>query len=113
MFNDRITSAFWATKTNANTPDTYKAPEQGFLGACLAGRPYWYNSPSYPSDRHHFDISGLALGDDLPDVIILFGHRERQGLPQCDVLCSRYGIRGLLFITVICGSGSWSQVSPD
>ena len=76
VFNDRIVSAFWASKTNANTPDAFSAPEQGFLGACLAGRPYWYYRPSYPLDRRHFDISGLASGDGLPAVVILFGHRE-------------------------------------
>ena len=85
MFNDRIVSAFWATKNNANTPDTFKAPEQGFLGACLAGRPYWYYRPSYPLDRWHFNISGLASGKDLPDVAILFGYRELQWQPLLEV----------------------------
>ena len=74
--NDRIVSAFWATKTNANTPDTFRAPEQGFLGACLAGRPHWFYGPAFPSERHHFDVSHLPSGDDLPAVIVLFVHRQ-------------------------------------
>ena len=76
VFNDRIVSAFWGLKTNGNTPDTFKALEQGNLGACLGGQPYWFMGPSYPVGRYHYDISKYDSGLQLPAVIVLFGQRE-------------------------------------
>ena len=76
VFNDRISSAFWTIKTNGNTPDTFKALEQGTLGACLGGQPYYFFGPSYPVGRYHYDISAYTSGADLPSVAVLFGQRE-------------------------------------
>ncbi|WVR06111.1 hypothetical protein IAU60_003141 [Kwoniella sp. DSM 27419] len=73
VFNDRISSAFYTIKTNGNTPDTFKALEQGNLGACLGGQPYWFFEPSYPVARYHFDLSSVADGSQLPHVVVLFG----------------------------------------
>ncbi|WVQ61901.1 uncharacterized protein L199_000034 [Kwoniella botswanensis] len=73
VFNDRISSAFYTIKTNGNTPDTFKALEQGNLGAMLGGQPYWFFTPSYPVARYHFDISSMDSGEDLPHVVVLFG----------------------------------------
>ncbi|OCF38962.1 hypothetical protein I317_07256 [Kwoniella heveanensis CBS 569] len=75
VFNDRISSAFYTIKTNGNTPDTFKALEQGNLGSALGGQPYWFFEPSYPVARYHFDLSksGIESGDDLPHVVVLFG----------------------------------------
>ncbi|WVQ82532.1 hypothetical protein IAT38_004661 [Cryptococcus sp. DSM 104549] len=75
VFNDRISSAFWTIKTNGNTVDTFKSLEQGTLGACLGGQPYWFFEPSYPVGRYHFDLvkAGVTDGSQLPHVIVLFG----------------------------------------
>lgn len=73
VFNDRITSIYYSTKLNANTPDTFKSVEQGTLGAFLAGQPYYYFGAAYPTGRPHFDVSGT---EELPSVAIFFAHRE-------------------------------------
>ncbi|KAI0186704.1 Asparaginase/glutaminase [Xylaria flabelliformis] len=72
VFNDRITSIFYSTKTNANTPDTFKAIEQGNLGVFLAGQPFYYFGASYPTGRPYFDVTNTT---ELPPVIILYGHQ--------------------------------------
>lgn len=72
-FNDRLTSIFYSTKLDANTPDTFKSLEQGTLGAFLAGQPYFYFAPALPTNRPYFDVADTTV---LPSVIILFGHRE-------------------------------------
>ncbi|KAK1655830.1 Asparaginase/glutaminase [Colletotrichum phormii] len=71
-FNDRITSIYYSTKVNANTPDTFKALEQGNLGAFLAGQPYCFFDAAYPTGRPHFDVTGVT---ELPSVIIVYGHQ--------------------------------------
>ncbi|KAK3356352.1 Asparaginase/glutaminase [Lasiosphaeria hispida] len=71
-FNDRITSIYYSTKTNANTPDTFKAIEQGNVGAFLGGQPYFYYSPSLPTGRPYFDVANIT---ELPAVAILYGHQ--------------------------------------
>ncbi|KAF4974024.1 hypothetical protein FZEAL_9044 [Fusarium zealandicum] len=71
-FNDRITSIFYSTKLDANTPDTFKSLEQGNLGAFLAGQPFYYFGAAYPTGRPHFDITNTT---ELPSVVILYGHQ--------------------------------------
>jgi L-asparaginase len=71
--NDRLTSVYYSTKTKANTPDTFKALEQGFLGNFLGGQPHYYFGASQPTGKHWFDTSNIT---DLPPVTILYGHRE-------------------------------------
>ena len=41
VLNDRIGSARFSTKTNATTLDTFKAPEEGYLGVIVGGKPYF------------------------------------------------------------------------
>jgi L-asparaginase len=72
-FNDRIMSIYYSTKTNANTPDTFKAIEQGNVGVFLAGQSYFYWGASFPNGRPHFDVAKVA---ELPLVVILYGYRE-------------------------------------
>ncbi len=71
--NDRLTSIYYSTKLDANTPDTFKALEQGNLGVFLAGQPYYYFDAAFPTNRPHFDVTNTTI---LPSVIILYGHRE-------------------------------------
>ncbi|KAL5322799.1 hypothetical protein ACEPPN_010776 [Leptodophora sp. 'Broadleaf-Isolate-01'] len=71
-FNDRITSIYYSIKLNANTPGTFKALEQGNLGAFLAGQPYYFFGPSYPTGRPHFNVANTT---ELPSVVILYGHQ--------------------------------------
>lgn len=39
VLNDRIGAARFVTKTNATTLDTFKAPEEGYLGVIVSGKP--------------------------------------------------------------------------
>lgn len=75
VFNDRISSIYYSSKTNANTPDTFKSIEQGSLGAFLAGQPYYFFEPALPTGRPNFNVTGTNITA-LPSVIILYGHRK-------------------------------------
>jgi len=72
-FNDRITSVYYSTKTNANTPDTFKAIEQGNVGVFLGGQPFFYYGASLPTGRPFFNVTETK--GDLPAVVILYGHQ--------------------------------------
>ncbi|KAI0148417.1 Asparaginase/glutaminase [Xylariaceae sp. FL1272] len=102
-FNDRITSIYYSTKVNANTPDTFKALEQGNLGAFLAGQPYYFFGPSYPIGRPHFDVTNTT---ELPSVIILYGHQGFDASLMYAAVAN--GAKGL----VILGPGA-AQLSPS
>lgn len=83
VLNDRIASAYYSQKTEANTLDTFKAYEQGvgphcrdemyilimqFLGGFLNYRPFFYYPASQPTFKQTFDISGV---EELPQVDLL------------------------------------------
>ncbi|KAI0022811.1 Asparaginase/glutaminase [Xylariomycetidae sp. FL0641] len=103
VFNDRITSIYWTTKLDANTPDTFKAPEQGNLGVFLAGQPFYYYAPAYPTGRPYFDVAGTT--EVLPSVITLYGHQGFDASLMYAAVAN--GARGL----VILGPGA-AQLSP-
>jgi L-asparaginase len=93
------------TKTNANMVDTFKAVEQGFLGAFENIKPFFYWPPARPVGYQHFDISALAAEDGLPEVDILYGHQALQpGLVQAAV---DLGAKGLVVSGM--GAGSWTK----
>ncbi|WP_419872806.1 type II asparaginase [Candidatus Pristimantibacillus sp. PTI5] len=70
VFNDRIGSARFISKTSSWATDTFKSLEQGFLGDIVAGKVRFYQQPlikhTYQTD---FDISELSA---LPKVDILY-----------------------------------------
>ncbi len=104
-FNDRINSAFWATKTNANTVDTFKAVEQGFLGTFLNNDVEFFFPPVRPNGYHYFDISNVTDASQIPEVVILYSY---QGL---DPELVRYAVeeRGAKGIVLAgSGAGSWT-----
>lgn len=102
--NDRIGSAWYTTKSNANMLDTFKAVEQGFLGFFLNIKPFFYFQPSLPIGKHYFNISTAAL-DALPQVDVLFGH---QGLdPALAGAAVASGAKGLVLAGM--GAGSWTK----
>ncbi|KAL4951560.1 Asparaginase/glutaminase [Aspergillus filifer] len=67
-FNDRITSIYYSTKTNANTPGAFKA----LVGAFLGGQPYYFFGASLLAYRPTFNVTDTV---ELPSVIILYGHQ--------------------------------------
>ncbi|KAI1741758.1 Asparaginase/glutaminase [Xylaria scruposa] len=103
VFNDRITSIFYSTKTNANTPDTFKAIEQGNLGVFLAGQPFYYFGASYPTGRPYFDVTNTT---ELPPIVILYGHQGFDASLMYAAVAN--GAKGL----VVMGPGA-AQLSPS
>ncbi|KPM37600.1 hypothetical protein AK830_g8959 [Neonectria ditissima] len=102
-FNDRITSIFYSTKLNANTPDTFKSLEQGNLGAFLGGQPFYYFDAGYPTGRPYFDITNTT---ELSSVIVLYGHQGFDASLMYAAVAN--GAKGL----VLLGPGA-AQVSPS
>lgn len=91
VLNDRIVPAFFATKTNANTMDTFKALEQGNLGFIVSNKPSFYYPAVQPAAKHIFDVSDV---DSVPRVDILYAHDEM----QVDLLYSavEHGAKGIV-----------------
>jgi L-asparaginase/Glu-tRNA(Gln) amidotransferase subunit D len=60
MMNDRIASAYYVTKTNSNTMDTFKAVEMGFLGELISDTPYFFYPPVHPTGKRAYSISNVT-----------------------------------------------------
>ncbi|GFF35367.1 probable L-asparaginase 2 [Aspergillus lentulus] len=103
VLNDRIVSAFYASKTNANTMDTFKAVEMGNLGAIVSNQPYFFYPPVMPTGKTTFDVRKLAS---IPRVDILYSYQDMQNDTLYDAVDN--GAKGI----VIAGSGAGS-VSSD
>ncbi|GAA5912531.1 hypothetical protein JCM8208_001985 [Rhodotorula glutinis] len=73
VLNDRICQAFYCAKTNANTLDTFKAYEQGFVGGLLSTMPFFYYPASQPTFKKVYDLSNITS---LPRVDVLYSHQE-------------------------------------
>lgn len=97
VLNDRIGSAFYTTKTNSTTLDTFKAYEPGYLGVFVSGKPKFYYTPAKPVDSAFFDVSKL---DSLPPVEILYSYQDQ--LPTMLDAALKSGAKGI----VIAGSGN-------
>nr|WP_058913371.1 asparaginase [Entomohabitans teleogrylli] len=97
VLNDRIGSAFYTSKTNSTTLDTFKAYDPGYLGVFVSGKPKFYFTPAQPVDRNFFDVSKL---NDLPPVEILYSYQDQ--LPAMLDAAVQSGAKGI----VIAGSGN-------
>lgn len=74
VLNDRIGAARFITKTNTTVVDTFKAPEEGYLGTIAGGKVFFNNRV----DKIHtadsvFDVSKTAV---LPQVVIIYGYQD-------------------------------------
>lgn len=74
VLNDRIGSAFYTSKTNSTTLDTFKAQEPGYLGLFVSGQPKFYYTAAQPIDKAYFDVSKLTS---LPKVEILYSYQAQ------------------------------------
>ncbi|KAE8226613.1 hypothetical protein CF319_g812 [Tilletia indica] len=74
VLNDRINSAYYATKTNPRALETFQAPEAGYLG-CFErdNKPRFWYGPSTPTGKRHFDVSNITK---LPTVCILYAYQD-------------------------------------
>ncbi|MCM2444983.1 type II asparaginase [Rahnella sp. CG8] len=74
VLNDRIGSARFITKTNSTTMDTFKAPEEGYLGIIVGGKPQFENRVEKTHTlRSVFDVRNLKK---LPTVVIIYGYQD-------------------------------------
>lgn len=73
VMNDRIASAYYVTKTNANTMDTFKAIEMGFLGEMISNTPFFFYPPAKPTGKLEFDITATK---EIPRVDILYAYED-------------------------------------
>ncbi|KAH7014393.1 L-asparaginase [Microdochium trichocladiopsis] len=104
VLNDRIASAYYVTKTNSNSLDTFKAVEQGYLGFFYNIKPRFFFQPTLPLGRPYFDVSATPI-DGLPQVDILYGY---QGLnPALAKGAVDAGAKGLVVAGP--GAGSWTR----
>ena len=74
VLNDRIGAARFVTKTNATTLDTFKAPEEGYLGVIVSGKPQFETRvDKIHTVRSVFDVRQLNA---LPKVVIIYGYQD-------------------------------------
>ncbi len=99
VLNDRIGSAFYTTKTNSTMLDTFKAVEQGYIGAFISGDPFFYYQDTKPVNKHMFNINDT---DKLPLVKILYSYQDQDSsLLEAAIAGGAKGI-------VIAGTGNGS-----
>ncbi|HET7313441.1 asparaginase [Salinisphaera sp.] len=96
VMGDRIGSAFYTSKTNTTTLDAFSAPDAGYLGVLIDGKPRFYYSAARPSDAPHFDLSRI---NHLPRIDILYGHQDQ------DSALIEYAVRNGAKGIVIAGVG--------
>lgn len=102
VLNDRIVSSWYATKTNANALDTFKAYEAGFLGVFIDVQPVFYYGAALPQGRAYFDVAGATA---LPRVDVLYGHQDLSAdLARAAVAG---GAQGLVLAGM--GAGGWTD----
>ncbi|THZ08500.1 L-asparaginase [Aureobasidium pullulans] len=90
--NDRISSAYYVSKTNANALDTFIAKEQGQLGFFLNQIPIFYYEKSTPYGKPNFNASSLVQ---LPKVDILYAHIDMD--PALVNASIAAGAKGIVF----------------
>lgn len=102
VLNDRIGSARYITKTNANTLDTFKSPDDGYLGTLIDNVPHFDTTVArLQTTQTPFDVSKL---DSLPEVDIVYGHQNDGGYMYDAAVA--HGARGIVVAGVGAGSES-------
>jgi L-asparaginase len=99
VLNDRIDSAYYATKTSTTALDAVRAVEQGSLGMFVGVQPHFFYAPAAPTGRTQFEVGDL---DVLPKVAIVYMHQDQDSEPM-DTAIER-GARGI----VLAGAGAGS-----
>ncbi|RYN59376.1 L-asparaginase 2-4 [Alternaria tenuissima] len=101
VLNDRIGSAFYTTKNNANTLDTFFSTEAGQLGVFINQVPYFFFAPSEPVGRVVFDVTNVT---DLASVPILYAHQDMD--PSLFNASYASGAQGIVYAGVGAGGVS-------
>lgn len=103
VMNDRIGSGYYITKTNANTPDTFKSIEAGYYGQMIGLTPHFYFYPQQVMNKSAFDVSRV---NSLPKVEIIYGYQSTTPAMLDAAIAS--GAKGI----VIAGTGAGSLSVP-
>ncbi|KAI2627817.1 L-asparaginase [Hypoxylon sp. NC1633] len=106
VLNDRIANAFYTTKSNANSLDTFRSAEQGFLGFFINIKPKFYFEPALPRGKPYFDVMNATT---LPEVDILFGHQALNPTLASAAVAS--GAKGLVLAGM--GAGGWTSAGGE
>ncbi|WP_105506488.1 type II asparaginase [Paraburkholderia sp. BL21I4N1] len=102
VLNDRIGSARYTTKTNATTLDTFRSPDDGYLGTLIDNVPHFETAVAkLQTTQTPFDVSKL---DSLPEVDIIYGHQNDGGYLYDAAVA--HGARGIVVAGVGAGSES-------
>jgi L-asparaginase len=104
VLNDRIGSAFYTTKNNANTLDTFFSTEAGQLGVFINQVPYFFYAPSEPVGRVVVDVSDVT---DLAQVDVLYAHQDMN--PALFNASYEAGAKGIVYAGV--GAGGMSSMA--
>ena len=99
VLNDRIASAYYVTKTNSTTIDTFKSTEQGYLGTFIGTTPKFYYQATQPVNKPYFNVNNIQ---NLPKVSILYVHQD-QDVALIDAAVQN-GAKGI----VLAGNGNGS-----
>lgn len=106
VLNDRIGSAFYTTKNNANTLDTFSSTEMGQLGTLINQVPYFYFSPAQPMGKTHFKLGNAT---DLPQVDVIYAYQDME--PQLFESAVIAGAEGIVWAGL--GSGGISTDAEE
>ncbi|KAH4932494.1 hypothetical protein HBI37_146620 [Parastagonospora nodorum] len=104
VLNDRIGSAFYTTKNNANTLDTFSSTEAGQLGVFINQVPFFFFAPARPVGQVHFDVANVT---ELAQVDILYAHQDMD--PYLFNATVDGGAKGVVFAGV--GAGGTSSAA--
>lgn len=104
VLNDRIGSAFYTTKNNANTLDTFFSTEAGQLGVFVNQVPFFFYAPSEPVGRVVFDVRNTTQ---LAQVDVLYSHQDMD--PYLFNATVEGGAEGIVYAGV--GAGGMSRVA--
>ncbi|KAJ4989162.1 L-asparaginase 1 [Stagonosporopsis vannaccii] len=101
VLNDRIGSAFYTTKNNANSLDTFSSTEAGQLGVFVNQVPYFFFAAAEPVGRVVFDVANATA---LAHVDILYAHQDMN--PALFNASAAAGAQGIVYAGV--GAGGMS-----
>ncbi|SAL80908.1 L-asparaginase, type II [Caballeronia arvi] len=102
VLNDRIGSARYTTKTHADSLDTFKSPDDGYLGTLVDNVPHFETAVAkLHTSQTPFDVSKL---DSLPEVDIIYGYQNDGGYLYDAAVA--HGARGIVVAGVGAGSES-------
>ncbi|KAF2032659.1 L-asparaginase [Setomelanomma holmii] len=104
VLNDRIGSAFYTTKNNPNTLDTFFSTKAGQLGIFINQVTFFLYAPSEPVGRIQFDVSNVT---DLAQFDILYSHQDMD--PILFNATIEGGAEGIVYAGV--GTGGMSRVA--